>query len=92
MQIACILRRIICGLFGCVMFFPHYLISGTIFLVCGGGVGVGVGAVHEQKMCVLIFFYNLGVKRFLILGSVQRDSVLNVRYFCRFLVILIFAN
>ena len=58
----------------------------------GLGGWVGVGAVHEQKMCVLIFFYNLGVKRFLILGSVQRDSVLNVRYFCRFLVILIFAN
>jgi len=38
---------VICGLFGCTIFFSHYHINGTIF---------GKKKVIEHEMCVLIFF------------------------------------
>ena len=37
---------VICGLAGCTIFFPQYLINGTIF---------GSKNFFEHKMCVLIF-------------------------------------
>ena len=39
------MRHIICGLAGSIIFFPHYLINGTILR----------NKVTEHKMCVLIF-------------------------------------
>jgi len=38
---------LICGLSGCTLFFPHYLINGMIF-------GEGGGNVIERQMYVLI--------------------------------------
>jgi len=42
---------VICGLSGCTIFFPHYLINGTIFEI----------KFIEHKMC-LDFLYNFSLK------------------------------
>ena len=45
-------HTIICGLPSSVLFFPHYLINGTIFET----------KVIEYKICVWIFLYKFGLK------------------------------
>ena len=58
---------VICGLSGSKIFFPHYLMNGTIF---GGG----------NANCVLIFSTHLS-KAFLVLRRIQRDMVNSVYWY-----------
>jgi hypothetical protein len=59
-----VLHIIIFGLTGCTIFFPHYLISGTIF----------EKKVIEHKVCVLIFSTTLS-ETFIILRRSGRDMI-----------------
>ena len=58
---------VICGLSGFTMFFPHYLINGTI---------LGKKLLHMK--CVLIFSTLLSPP-FLILRRIRRDIIIKVR-------------
>jgi hypothetical protein len=58
---------VICGLSGCTVFFPHYLINGTIF-----------GKRLLNIKCVFWFYLQLLSETFIILRRIQRDIIINV--------------
>ena len=58
---------VMCGLSGCTIVFPHYLMNGMIF-----------GKNNEHKMCGLIFSIRSS-ETFLILRRIHLDVIINVR-------------
>ena len=75
-DLPCVVLRVICGLSGWDMFFPHYLIKGTT-----------VGKKMDIK-CVFWFSLQLLSETFLILRRIRRD--ISIRCCCQILVKLIF--
>ena len=81
---------VICGLSGSTIFFPHYLINGTIF----GGEGGSI----QHEMCW--FSLQLLYENFLIISRTERDMIKNVywsscdvnRYSCPILMTLEFSR
>ena len=57
---------VICGLSGCTIVFPHYVINGSIF----------EKKIFNHKMSVLIFVTTFS-ETFLILRRIQRDIIIN---------------
>ena len=57
----CMRHIVICGLSGSTIFFPHYLINGTIF-----------GRVTKHQTCFFYFFQNVYSAPFLILRINER--------------------
>jgi hypothetical protein len=76
---------VICGLSGCTIFFPHYLIKCTIF-----------GELLLNVKCVFYFLYNLCQETFPILIRMQRDIIitLHVMYppHCQILIKIVFSR
>jgi hypothetical protein len=73
------LNYINCGLYGCIIFFSHYLIPGTLFEKKG----------IERKVCVLIFSTNLP-ETFIILRRFERDITINIhRASCEVPVVIV---
>ena len=69
MQQAVRMRHIVTfGLSGCIAFFPHYLISGTIF-----------GKTLPNIKCLFLFSLQLLSETFLILRRTERDITKNIQ-------------